>query len=207
VADVKLGELERAARPAFYTSNLQESSTNSNLVIRTAAGQTGLVSAVRRVVQTLDPELPVYGVRTMEQLIQNSRGVSTRRLTAGLLTSFAAVALLLATIGLYGVISYGVAQRTREIGVRMALGARPSDILRLVLKNGLRLTFLGIGFGLVGTLGVSHLISSLLFGTSATDSLTLIGASVFLTGVASIACYIPARRAAKVDPIEALRYN
>jgi len=207
VADVKLGELERAVRPAFYTSNLQESSTNSNLVIRTAAGQTGLVSAVRRVVQTLDPELPVYGVRTMEQLIQNTRGVYTRRSTAVLLSSFATVALLLASIGLYGVMSFGVAQRTREIGIRMALGAQPSDVLRLVLKNGLRLILVGIGFGLVGMLAVSRLISSLLFDTSATDGLTLVGASVFLTGVALIACYVPARRAAKVDPIEALRYN
>jgi putative ABC transport system permease protein len=207
VADVKLGELERAIQPAFYTSNLQESSRNSILVIRTAAGQTDPVGAVRRVVQTLDPDLPVYGVRTMEQLIQNTRGVFTRRSTAVLLSSFAAVALLLATIGLYGVMSYGVAQRTREIGVRMALGARPKDVLRLVLKNGLRLTLLGIGFGLVGTLAVSRLISSLLFGTSATDSLTLVGASVFLMGVTLIACYVPARRAAKVDPIEALRYN
>ncbi len=207
VADVKLGELERAARPAFYTSNLQESSRNSILVIRSAASQTGLVSGVRQVVQSLDPELPVYGVRTIEELIQNSKGVSTRRSTAVLLSSFAAVALLLATIGLYGVMSYGVAQRTREIGVRMALGARRSDVLRLVLKNGLMLILPGIGFGLVGALGVSSLISSLLFGTSAADGLTLVGASVFLTGVALIACYVPARRAAKVDPIEALRYN
>ncbi len=207
VADVKLGELERAARPAFYTSNLQESSRNSILVIRSAASQTGLVSGVRQVVQSLDPELPVYGVRTIEELIQNTKGVSTRRSTAVLLSSFAAVALLLATIGLYGVMSYGVAQRTREIGVRMALGARRSDVLRLVLKNGLMLILPGIGFGLVGSLGVSSLISSLLFGTSAADSLTLVGASVFLTGVALIACYVPARRAAKVDPIEALRYN
>ena len=207
VADVKLGELERAARPAFYTSNLQESSRNSILVIRSAASQTGLVGGVRQVVQGLDPELPVYGVRTIEELIQNTKGVSSRRSTAVLLSSFAAVALLLATIGLYGVMSYGVAQRTREIGVRMALGARRSDVLRLVLKNGLMLILPGIGFGLVGSLAVSNLISSLLFGTSAADSLTLVGASVFLTGVALIACYVPARRAAKVDPIEALRYS
>jgi predicted permease len=207
VADIKLSELERAARPAFYTSSLQESSHNCNLVIRTAADQTGLVNAVRNVVQTLDPELPVYGVHTMEQLIQNTRGVFTRRSTATLLSSFAAVALLLASIGLYGVMSYGVAQRTREIGVRMALGAKPSDVLRLVLKNGLRLILPGIGFGLVGTLGVSRLISSLLFGVSATDTLTLVAASVFLMGVALVACYVPARRAARVDPIEALRYN
>ena len=207
VADVKLGELERAVRPAFYTSNLQESSRNSILVIRSAASQTGLVSGVRQVVQSLDPELPVYRVRTIEELIQNTKGVSTRRSTAVLLSSFAAVALLLATIGLYGVMSYGVAQRTREIGVRMALGARRSDVLCLVLKNGLMLILPGIGLGLVGSLAVSSLISSLLFGTSAADGLTLIGASVFLTGVALIACYVPARRAAKVDPIEALRYN
>jgi predicted permease len=207
VADVKLGELERAAQPAFYTCSLQESSHANNLLVRTKASPGSIATAIRQVVQTLDPELPVYAVRTMEQLIQNTRGVFTRRSTAALLSSFATIALLLATIGFYGVMSYGVAQRTREIGVRMALGARPSDVLRLVLNNGLRLTLLGIGFGLVGTLGVSRLISSLLFGISATDTLTFVGASLFLMGVALVACYVPARRAAKVDPIEALRYN
>jgi putative ABC transport system permease protein len=186
---------------------LQESSHNCNLVIRTAAEQTGVVSAIRKVVQTLDPDLPVYGVQSMEHLIQNTRGVLTRRTTAVLLSSFAAVALLLASIGLYGVMSYGVTQRTREIGVRMALGARSSDVLRLVLKNGVRLILPGIMLGLIGTLAVSRLISSLLYGISATDGLTLIAASVFLIGVALVACYVPARRAAKIDPIKALRYN
>jgi putative ABC transport system permease protein len=210
VADVKLGELERAVRPALYTSNLQESSTNSNLVIRSAVGQASLVSAVRRVVQTLDPELPVYGVKTMEQLIQNGRGVSTRRSTAVLLSSFAAVALLLAAIGLYGVMSYGVAQRTREIGMLRAVGMTRRQLRRVIryestitaIIGGLLGIAVGLVFGWIVAQGLSD--QGLVFVVPYSQ---LVGFLVVATLFGILAAILPARRAAKLNVLEALQYE
>ena len=141
----------------------------------------------------------------MEEVLTTS--VARQRFTMMLLAGFAGLALLLAAVGIYGVMSYSVAQRTHEIGIRMALGARTVDVLRLAIGQGLRLVLLGLGIGLVGAFFLTSVMSSLLFGISATDPLTFVAISVVLVGVALLASYIPARRAAQVDPLTALRYE
>ena len=141
----------------------------------------------------------------MEQIVTQS--VASQRFNAGLFGGFAALAMILAAIGIYGVLAYSVNQRTREIGLRMALGAERSDVLRLILRQGMTLAVAGMALGLAGALALTRVLRSLLFGVSATDPFTFVGITLLLTAVAFLACYCPARRAARVDPMEALRYE
>jgi ABC-type antimicrobial peptide transport system permease subunit len=164
-----------------------------------------LVSAARQEIRAVDADQPVSNIATMEELLTEETG--SRRLGMILLSAYAGLALLLASLGIYGVLSYFVAQQTPEIGVRMALGARPGDILGLVLRKGMTMTLLGIGVGLFGALALTRLMASLLFGVSATDPLIFAAIALLLAAVALLACYLPARRATRVDPMVALRYE
>jgi putative ABC transport system permease protein len=175
------------------------------LLVRTQADPLSLIGAVRQQVLAADSNQPVFNARTMEQVISES--IAPRRFAMLLLTIFASVALLLAAVGIYGVMSYSVTQRTHEVGVRIALGASVPDILKLIVGQGMILVVAGVGIGLLVALGLTRLMSSLLYGVSTTDPVTFVVLSLLLGGVAFIACYIPARRATKVDPMVALRYE
>ena len=175
------------------------------VVVRTRSDPTAIMGPVRRAVQELDPREIIYSVQTLDEVLSNS--FAARRLSMILLGIFAALALVLSCVGIYGVISYLVGQRTHEIGVRMALGAQRNDVLRLILGQGVRMALMGVGIGLVAALALTRLMSRMLFGVSATDPLTFAGVAILLCGVAVVACYIPARRAMRVDPMEALRYE
>jgi putative ABC transport system permease protein len=207
VGDEKVTGLDKAITPVVYGPYLQAPNNSISLVIRTDSDPEALANAVRGEIKALDPDLPVFDVRTMEQIIERSPSTFLRRYPAFLIGVFATVALLLAMVGIYGVISYSVTQRTHEIGVRMALGAGRSDIFKMILGQGMILTIMGIGCGLLAALVLTRFLSSLLFNVSATDPLTYIVVSLPLIGVALLACYIPARRATKVDPMVALRYE
>ena len=175
------------------------------LVARTKGDPLSVATDMRQQVWALDKDQPVYDVRTMEEV--RAFSVSLYSFSAGSLGVFAAIALLLAAIGIYGVMSYAVMQRTQEIGIRMALGARAMDVLKLVVKNGMSLALLGIAAGLAGAFALTRLLQSLLFGITPTDALTFGVVTFGLLLIALIACYIPARRATKVDPLVALRYE
>jgi putative ABC transport system permease protein len=174
-------------------------------VVRADTDLQHLANVFRRELQDIDKELPLFDIRTMDQLV--SKSVSEPRFNMILLAVFAGLALALASIGIYGVMAYSVAERTREIGIRMAMGAQAQDVLKLVLKQGAAVTLMGIGLGLVAALAVTRVISSFLFGVSATDPITFAGIALLLGVVALVACYIPARRATKIDPMIALRYE
>jgi putative ABC transport system permease protein len=173
------------------------------LAARVAADPASLGAAIRREIQSLDPQLPVYKLRTMEQVVDES--VASQRLTTLLFGGFAALALMLAAIGVYGVMSYAVAQHTHEIGVRIALGARTPDVLKLVVAQGMKPVLAGVAGGLAVSFGLTRLIRNLLFNVSATDPLTFVAITLLLTAIGLLACWIPARRATKVDPMVALR--
>jgi predicted permease len=189
----------------IYVPYLQGPGNMMQLAIRTAADPASLASTVRREVAAIDPEQPIARMSTLEQTLSES--VAPRRFNMLLLGIFAAIALTLSTVGVYGVVAYSVSQRTHEVGIRMALGAQRADVLRMVIGQGLRLTLIGVGIGIVGALALTRFLSSMLFGVKPTDPLTFIAVSSALFAVALAACYIPARRAAKVDPMVALRYE
>jgi putative ABC transport system permease protein len=206
VADVRSLQLEDEEVPAVYTPIAQEPrawKTWMNMVVRTSVPPETLAGAVRREVARVDPDIPVTRVRAMEDLIAES--FAPRRFNLLLLGGFAALALLLAGVGLHGVIAYAVAQRTHEVGVRLALGASRANILRLVVGHGLVLALAGVALGAVGALVLGRFVAGMLFGVQATDPVTFVAVAVLLVAVALVACYRPARRAARVDPIVALR--
>jgi putative ABC transport system permease protein len=215
VGDVKRWSLRWGQRPLMYGSHEQHvweypggryvAHVSKDFVIRTATNPMSLAREIRRIVTEVDPNQTVYNVRTMEQAL--SQMVAPQRFWMQLYGIFALLALILAAIGIYGVMSYSVNERTHEIGVRMAVGAQTGTVLKLVITQGLKLTFLGTAIGILGGFGLTRLISSYLFGVTPTDPLTYIVVSLFLAIIAVAACAFPARRAAKVDPLTALRYE
>jgi predicted permease len=204
-ADGKYNTLGEDPKPAFYRPLFRNYSTNATLVARTSNDPQTTISALRREIQNLDPTLPLYGVKTLTEHMQMP--LFATRMAAIVLGSFGLMALMLAAIGIYGVMSYVVAGRIREIGVRMALGARQRDVLRLIVGQGMMLALIGLGAGLLFAFLAARMLTSLLYGVSATDPLTYAGVVLLLALVALAACYIPARRATRVDPMIALRYE
>jgi len=207
VGDVKITGLDQAIKPVLYYPFRQSASIFSNLVVRTNRDPTALATAVRNEIRSLEPEAAILNVTTMNKMISQTPASFMRRFPALVMGIFAGVALVLASIGIYGVVSYSVSQQTHFIGVRMALGASPADILKMVMKQGVRLALLGVGIGVGASLGVTRLLNDLLFGVKTTDAATFAMVTGTLFIVALLACYLPARRATKVDPLVALRYE
>ncbi|MFY9608868.1 MAG: ABC transporter permease [Blastocatellia bacterium] len=205
VGEVRHERLDAQTRKSVYLPYVQVPIGGSSVAIRSEGRPENLIAAVRAQVRELDPDLPVTRIMPMTEVV--ARSVWQPRLYTALFGVFAAVALILATVGIYGVMSYAVTQRTREIGLRMALGAQRTDVLKLVVGQGIVLAAIGVGVGLVAALALTRLMSTLLFGVTATDPITFTAVSVLLAGAALVACFIPARRAAKVDPMIALRYE
>ena len=203
VGDTKTGSLTGDGGAQIYVPHAQDPQWNfMGLVIRTAGDPAAFAATLRREVQALDKDQPIYNVRTLDDVVANSLG--TRRVSMQLFAVFACAALLLAALGIYGVMAYSVTQRTQEIGLRMALGAQKSDVLGLVIRQGMTLTVVGVIVGLAGAFGLSRVIGNLLYGVAATDPMTFLGIPLLLLFVALIACYLPARRATKLDPTIAL---
>jgi len=207
VGDVRYSGLDDPGEAAIYTPFAQTPLLWNYLMIRTIAAvpPESVMQAVRDAVVSVDPKLEAANFQTMDQLVSES--IAEPRFYTLLLAAFAALALVLAAVGIYGVISYSVTQRTHEIGVRMALGARRRDVLKLVVGQGMTLALVGVGLGLGASFALTRVMASLLFGVSATDPMTFVITSLLLAGIALLACYVPARRATKVDPMIALRYE
>jgi predicted permease len=201
--DVLNRRLSEPPQPIMYRSLEQSSDLSFALLIRTRGEPPGLGEAVSREVSAVDPDLPVYAVRTMHELIQTA--VSQRQFLMRLLVAFGVLATALALLGIYGVMAYSVSQRTREIAIRIAIGARQVDVSRMVMRRGLVLTAAGLLAGIIASFGLSQLVRSQLFGVQPSDPVTIASVLVLMTVVAAAAAYVPARRAAQVDPVVALR--
>jgi putative ABC transport system permease protein len=205
VGDVKNNGLGVKNAPTIYQSYVQGPAFPICLFVRSSSNPERLTAGVRDVVQAIDKEMPVTDIQTGDQLLHDA--VGQPRFQTTLIAIFAGLALVLAAVGIYGVISYSVAQRTHEIGVRLAVGARPRDVLVLVIRQGMLLTLTGTALGIGAAFGLTRLLSTMLFQVSTTDPITFVAVAVVLLGVAFLACWIPARRATKVDPMIALRYE
>jgi putative ABC transport system permease protein len=205
VGNVKFHDLSDEWAPESYIPYAQISFGSLTLVVRTEQDPHSLAKPIAETVRSLDNDLPTYAPKTVEEYLNGT--IAQPRFNTYLLGIFAALAMLLTAVGLYGVISYSVAQRTHELGIRMALGGQPSDMLRLIVGQGLRLAAYGVGIGLVAAFALTHFLSSMLFGISATDPISYVAVVSLLLVVVVVACYVPARRAMRVDPMVALRYE
>jgi len=205
VGDVKRYSLEQGPKPELYWPNLQKPRWASFFAFRTSGDPAAIVTAIRQRVQRLDPDVQVVNVSTLDRYIATA--LKQPRFNLLLLGAFALTALLLATIGLNGVVSYSVAQRTHEIGIRMALGAQRNAILKLIIRQGMWLVLTGVVLGIVVSLCLTRLLRGLLLGVSATDPATFAAIALLLIVIAMLACYLPARRATRLDPLVALRHE
>jgi putative ABC transport system permease protein len=189
---------------AYYAFN-QLPASSMTVIIKGASDPNQLINSVRGAVKEIDPDQPIYGIRTMDEI--RAESVQNERLNLTLLSLFAGIALLLAIVGIYGVMSYSVTQRTHEIGIRMAIGARPRDVFAMIMGHGMKLALIGVGLGLVGAFALTRLMASMLFGVEPTDATTYGAIAALLIGVSLLACYLPGRRATKVEPTISLRYE
>jgi len=205
IGDVKQKGLANEVRPEMTATVRQAAAFNMYLVVRGAVEPTSLVSAVRKQVADLNSNLPMFSVQTMDEVL--SAEVATQRFNAVALAAFAGLAVLLAAVGIYGVMAYAVGQRIHEIGIRMALGASPGDVRRMILGQGLKLAFLGVALGLAASFALTRLMRTLLYETKTTDPITFAVVTAVLVIVALAACWIPAHRATRVEPVIALRYE
>jgi len=205
VRDVKSSGLKAATEPTYYLPTAQAPLQDMTLLVRTSNKPTSIVSAVQRAVWTIDPNQAISNVSTLEEIV--SENVAQPRFNMFLMAMFGLLALLLAVVGIYGLLSYAVTQRRQELGIRMALGADRKDVLKLVLRQGMTLALIGQAAGLIGAFALTRAMRGLLFGVGPTDSNTFISVAIVSTAVAFVACYLPARRATKVDPLVALRYE
>ncbi len=207
VQNIRMGQLYGPFEPIFYFPVAQSNAAAETLQVRSAQSVGAIVPQVRAVAQSLAPAIPVYGVRTMTEVLHGGNGLLFFEIGASLAAGLGILGLILATVGVYGVMSYAVRQRTQEIGIRIALGAQRRDILAMVGRQGVLIVVTGLTVGLLAALAVGRLVSDFLVGVASTDPVTYVGVSVLLAVVAGLATYVPTRRATEVDPMVALRYE
>jgi len=208
IGNIRQSGLDRDAEPTIYRSLLQQQDpffARMGIVIRASSDPAPMVPSIERIVAAIDRDQPIFDVKTMDQRLADSLG--SCRFNAALIGCFAALAVVLAAVGVYGVMSYLVVLRTQEMGIRMALGAQPRQVLRLILREGFTLAILGSIVGVAGALSLSRFLSTLLFGVTTVDPVTFSALTMLLLGVVFAACYIPGRRASQVDPLTALRHE
>jgi putative ABC transport system permease protein len=205
VGDVRAGRLDGPPTSLLYGSVAQVQVGFASVVVRTTGDPSGVMNGIKESVHAIDPDLPVIGLVPLDQVVGQS--IAQPRFYMALLTVFALLALLLSALGVFGVFSYLIAIRTREIGIRIALGASRRDVLALVTGHAMRLVGLGVGIGLMAAFGLNRIFRSMLFGVGPSDPSTLIGVTVLLSAVAYLACYLPANRATRLDPLVALRQD